>query len=285
MPLTSKVTIQTLRELKRQNQRFAVLTCYDHPTARIIEDAGIEAVLVGDTIGEVILGHDSTLPVRLDFLLTITEAVRRGAPHAFLIGDMPYLTYQINPEEAVRNAGRFMVEARCDAVKIEVDRRLLKTVEALATATIPVIAHLGLKPQSIHAIGGYRCQGKTAEEALRLLEDARMFEEAGAVGLLLEAMPLELADIITRRSAVPVIGCVAGPHCDGTVVVLHDMLGLGGGHPPRTVKRYAELNDVMAAAIRRYGEEVHAGEFPTTSHSITMPPAELKKLQAMVPPQ
>lgn len=280
MAVEKKVTIETLRSRKRAGKRFAVLTCYDHPTARLIASAGIEVILVGDTIGEVVLGHDSTVKVRLDFLLTITEAVRRGAPGVFLLGDMPYLTYQVTNEDAIRNAGRFMAEAGCDAVKVEVDHRLLSTVEAMAAATIPVIAHLGLGPQSIHRLGGYRSRGKTAGEAERLIEEARLFEEAGAIGLLLEAVPMEVAQVITANAGVPVIGCVAGPACDGTVVVLHDILGLGGGHPPRTVKQYANLNEKMSSAIQRYAKDVHEGKFPTPRHSIRMAAEEWKKLQA-----
>jgi 3-methyl-2-oxobutanoate hydroxymethyltransferase len=282
MAIGEKITIETLRQRKRAGEKFAVLTCYDHPTARLIENAGIEVILVGDTIGEVVLGHHSTIPVKLDFLLTITEAVRRGAPNVFLLGDMPYLTYQVNPEEAIRNAGRFMADAGCDAVKVEVDHRLLTTVEAMAAATIPVFAHIGLKPQSIHSLGGYKSTTKTAHQAKALIDQARQFEDAGVVGLLLEAVPAEVAEIITEKVAVPVIGCVAGPQCDGTVVVLHDMLGLGGGHPPRTVKRYAELNRQMADAIQAYADDVHQGRFPAKEHSLKMPEDQLNNLKVVL---
>jgi len=274
-----KFTVETLRSRKRDGKKFAVLTCYDHPTARLIQNAGVEVILVGDTIGEVVLGHGSTIPVKLDFLLTITEAVRRGAPNVFLIGDMPYLTYQVNPEEAIRNAGRFMADAGCDAVKVEVDLRLLNTVESMVAATIPVIAHIGLKPQSIHTLGGYKSTTKTAHQAKALIDQAKRFEDAGVVGLLLEAVPAQVAGIITEKVSVPVIGCVAGPQCDGTVVVLHDMLGLGGGHPPRSVKRYAELNPQIADAIQAYADEVHQGKFPADQHSLNMPEDQLNMLR------
>jgi len=277
-----KTTLATLQACKRERKKFAVLTCYDYTTARLMSDAEVDVILVGDTYGEVCLGHTSTLPVRIDHLITVTEAVRRGAPQAFVIGDMPYLTYQVSPTEAIRNAGRFMAEAGCDAVKVEVDRRLLSTVEALSTASIPVIAHLGLKPQSIHAHGGYRAQGKDAIGAMRLIEDAALMEQAGAVALLLEAVPNEVSQAIAVRTTLPVIGCVAGPACDGTVVVLHDMLGYGAGHPPRSIKRYANLHDVLIKAFGEFVTDVGGGQFPTSENGIAMPLDEFEKLRALL---
>ena len=256
-----------------------MLTCYDYATAKLMEEAGIDSLLVGDTYGEVCLGYSTTLPVTIDHMVTLAEAVRRGAPSVYLVGDMPYLTYQVCPEEAIRNAGLFMAKAGCDSVKVEVDRRLVRTVEAMATATIPVMAHLGLKPQSIQSIGGYKAQGKLASDALLIIDDARMMEEAGAIALLLEAVPMEVAAIITERSGVPVIGCVSGPKCDGQVVVLHDMLGYGGGHPPRSVKQYAKLYDQLVGAFQSYAQDVVEGSFPQADHSITMIQAELDELR------
>ena len=258
-----------------------MVTCYDYSTARIMEEAGIDSLLVGDTYAEVCLGHSSTLPMRLDHLVTITEAVRRGAPSAYLVGDMPYLTYQVSPPDAIRNAGRFLAEAGCDCVKIEVDRRLVHTVEAMSTATIPVMAHLGLKPQSIHTVGGYKVQGKSADAALSLIEDAKMMESAGAIALLLEAVPSEVAKIITERAAIPVIGIVAGPHVDGQVVVFHDMIGYGGGHPPRSVKRYANLHEVMLRAFKEFASDVTNGAFPTADNSVAMDPSEYEALNRL----
>ncbi len=257
-----------------------MVTCYDYSTARLIEEAEIDSILVGDTYAEVCLGHSTTLPMSLDHLVTIAEAVRRGAPSAFLVGDMPYLSYQVCEKEAIRNAGLFMARAGCDCVKVEVDRRLLKTVEAMASATIPVMAHLGLKPQSIQSVGGYRIQGKSAATAKQLIEDAKMMESAGAMALLLEAVPSEVAAIITKRASVPVIGIVAGPDVDGQVVVFHDMVGYGGGHPPRSTKRYAELHDLLVGAFRTYAYEVADGKFPSTDNSVAMDPSELTKLRA-----
>ena len=281
----NKITISTLRTRKREGRKISMLTCYDYATAHLMEEAGIDSLLVGDTYAEVCLGHATTLPMTMDHIVTLAEAVRRGAPSAYLVGDMPYLSYQVCPEAAIRNAGRFMAEAGCDCVKVEVDRRLVKTVEAMATATIPVMAHLGLKPQSIQTIGGYKVQGKTAADARRLIEDAKMMEGAGAIALLLEAVPTEVAAIITESTELPVIGIVSGPHCDGQVVVLHDMLGYGGGHPPRSVKQYAKLHDVLVGAFRAFAQDVSEGAFPTDQHSVAMDPAECQELRrAMATP-
>ena len=274
-----KITISTLRARKRERQKFSMLTCYDYTNARLMEEAGVDSLLVGDTYAEVCLGHPTTLPATLEHMVTLAEAVRRGAPSVFLVGDMPYLSYQVCPEEAIRHAGEFMSRAGCDCVKVEVDRRLVKTVEAMSTATIPVMAHLGLKPQSIQHIGGYRIQGKRASEALALVEDAKMLEEAGAVALLLEAVPLEVASVITESTELPVIGICSGSHCDGQVLVMHDMLGFGVGHPPRSVKQYAQLHGVLVEAFRAYAKDVTEGSFPAAQNSVAMDPAELAELQ------
>ncbi len=279
MPAATKITIGTLRSRKREKRKISMLTCYDYATARLMEEAGIDSLLVGDTYAEVCLGHSSTLPMTLEHMITLAEAVRRGSPSCYLVGDMPYLSYQVCPKEAIRNAGLFMAKAGCDCVKVEVDRRLVKTVEAMAAATIPVMAHLGLKPQSIQAIGGYKVQGKLAVDALQLIEDAKMMEEAGAVALLLEAVPTEVAAIITESTELPVIGIVSGPHCDGQVVVLHDMVGYGGGHPPRSVKQYANVHDILVEAFRAFAKDVADGAFPTERNSVAMERAEHDELR------
>ena len=276
---TGKITISHLLARKRERRAIPVLTCYDYSTAGLLAEAGIDVILVGDTYGEVCLGHSSTLPVTVDHLVTVTEAVRRGAPNAFLIGDMPFLSYQVSPEEAIRNAGRFMAVAGCDCVKVEVDRRLASTVEAMSRAAIPVMAHLGLKPQSVHHLGGYRCQGKKAEDALRIIEDAGIMEEAGAVALLLEAVTNEVARIVTEGTRLPVIGCVSGPYCDGQVLVLHDVLGYKTGHRPRAVKCYADLHDTLTDAFARYADDVLKRGFPAESDGVSMPAEEFRKLR------
>ena len=256
-----------------------MLTCYDFTSAKLMEEAGIDSLLVGDTYAEVCLGHPTTLPATVDHLGTITEAVRRGAPSVYLVGDMPYLSYQVSKEDAIRNAGLFMAKAGCDCVKVEVDRGLVRTVEAMSTATIPVMAHLGLKPQSIQRTGGYKIQGKQACDALEIIEDAKMMEQAGAIALLLEAVPVEVARIITESTELPVIGIVSGPYCDGQVVVMHDMLGYAAGHPPRSVKQYARLHDPLVDAFRSYAQEVTSGVFPSKEQSVFMDSEEHEALK------
>lgn len=256
-----------------------MLTCYDYASARLMEEAGVDSLLVGDTYAEVCLGHSSTLPATVAHLVTLAGAVRRGAPTRYLVGDMPFLSYQVCPEDAIRNAGLFVATAGCDCVKVEVDRRHVGTVEAMAAASIPVMAHLGLRPQSIQSIGGYKVQGKQAVDARRLIEDAKMMEHAGAIALLLEAVPSEVAAIIAESTELPVIGIVAGPHCDGQVVVMHDMLGYGAGHPPRSVKQYARLHDTLVGAFRAFAREVTEGEFPGPEHSVAMEADELAALR------
>ncbi|MHC5108415.1 MAG: 3-methyl-2-oxobutanoate hydroxymethyltransferase [Planctomycetota bacterium] len=282
MASRQKITINTLRARKREKGKFAMLTCYDFTTATLMEEAGIETLLVGDTYAEVILGHPTTLPVTTEHLVTIAEAVRRGAPSCYLIGDMPYLSYQVTPEEAIRNAGKFMARAGCDCVKVEVDRRLASVVEAMAAATIPVMAHLGLRPQSVQSVGGYRLQGKRAADAYSIIEDAKIMEEAGAVALLLEAVPSDVADIISGSTDLPVTGICSGPHCDGQVLVVHDMLGFDAGHPPRSAKRYASIHEILVEAFRNYANDVAGGVFPAEPNSIPMDSAELDELKRLL---
>ncbi|MCH7595279.1 MAG: 3-methyl-2-oxobutanoate hydroxymethyltransferase [Planctomycetes bacterium] len=279
---SDKITIGTLRAAKRERRKISMLTCYDYTTAKLMQEAEIDSLLVGDTYAEVCLGHSTTLPVTLEHMVTIAEAVRRGAPSVYLVGDMPYLSYQVCAEEAIRNAGQFMSRAGCDCVKVEVDRRLVKIVEAMSSATIPVMAHLGLKPQSIQSVGGYRIQGKTASAAAAIIEDAHMMEKAGAIALLLEAVPSEVAAIITESTELPVIGIVSGPDCDGQVLVLHDMVGYGGGHPPRSVKQYAQLHDPLVNAFRSFAKDVSEGAFPAAENSIAMDSTELAQLRRML---
>lgn len=282
MSQRKKVTIATLREMKRAGERFAMITCYDHATACLMEEAGVHSLLVGDTYAEVCLGHPTTHRVSVEHLVTLCEAVRRGSPSAYLVGDMPFLSYQVSIEDAIRNAGRFIAEAGCDCVKLEVDARMKETVAAIAAAGIPVMAHLGLRPQSIATVGGYRVQGKSAADALRLIEDAKLMEQAGASSLLLEAVPQEVAREITRRTELPVTGIVAGGACDGQVVVLHDMVGYGGGHPPRSTKQYAKIHDTLVSAFRAYTQEVAGGEFPTAEQSPSMDEEQLAALREML---
>ena len=283
----NRVTINTLRKRKQAGEKIAVLTCYDYPTARILEAEGVDCLLVGDTLAQVLLGHDSTLPATMDLMVTLAAAVRRGAPDAFLIGDMPFLSYLVSPTDAIRNAGRFMTEASCDCVKIECDRRHVDTVEALTRAAIPVMAHLGLKPQSVHQTGGHITQARDADSAMALIEDARLMEQAGASSLLLEKIPPEPARIITERTSLPVIGCGAGPYCDGHVVVLYDILGLSG-YMPRFAKPFAAqaqtVRDAISQAVRTYVKDVASGRYPDAEHTFAMADGEAARLEKRLNP-
>ena len=252
---------------KAEGRRFAMLTAYDYPTARLADEAGIPILLVGDTLGMVVLGHQTTVPVTLDDVVHHAAAVARGATEALLIGDMPFMSYQPSAEMAMRSAGRLLQEAGMHAVKMEGAGRVVEAVHRLTEAGVPVMAHLGLTPQSVHAIGGFRVRGRTAEAAERILADARELEEAGAFSLVLEAVPAELARTVTQALSIPTIGIGAGPHCDGQVLVVHDMLGLTVGRVPRFVKRYANLGEQAVEAMRAFAREVAEGDFPAAEHT------------------
>ena len=271
-------TVLDLRKWKTEGRRFAMLTAYDYTTARLLDEAGIPVLLVGDSAAMVMLGHSTTLPVTLDEMLVLARAVARGATQALLIGDLPFLSYQASPEEALRSAGRFLKEAGMHAVKLEGGADLAPTVSRLASAGIPVMAHVGLTPQSVHAMGGFKIQGRDPVAGARIREDARAMEEAGAFAVVLEGIPSDLAGDITTSLRIPTIGIGAGPECDGQVLVVHDLLGLTTGRKPKFVKEYAQLGEQVVEAARRYAAEVEAGEFPTTAHAygITRLGEELK---------
>lgn len=277
-----KRTLQELEASKRTGRKFSVLTCYDASTARLMEQAGVEVILVGDTAGEVVLGLPGTRGTPPEFLLTLTAGVRRGAPNTFLMADLPYLCRSDNPDTTLDWCRRFQDETSFDVIKLEVTSADAALIARLHEAGIPTVAHLGLLPQQIEAGGGYRAQGRDAASGERLIEEARTLEQAGADMLLLEAVSSEVARAITQQCAKPVIGCVAGPHCDGTVVVLHDMAGWGGGHPPRAVHRYADVAELFTRAFARYVEDVQTGRFPDEQRSIHMMPGEYEKLRDAV---
>jgi 3-methyl-2-oxobutanoate hydroxymethyltransferase len=277
-----KVTIATLMEKKSKRQPITFLTGYDYPMAQMEEKAGIDIVLVGDSIGMTIFGYDSTLPVTMDIMISHAAAVRRGTPNVFLIGDMPYMSYQVSVEEAIRNAGRFMAECGCDAVKLEGGREVLDVVKAIVKATIPVMGHLGLTPQSIAMLGGFKAQGRDARTALRIIEDAQALEEAGISLLLLEALPPEVAKVITGRARIPVIGIGAGPYVDGQCLIVHDLLGMFEAFTPKFVKKYANIGEQIVRALRDFREDVEKGEFPGPEHCYGMPEEELGKLQELL---
>ncbi len=272
------VTTATLREMKAQGERIVMLAAYDYPTARTIDEVGIDAILVGDSLSNVVLGYPNTLTVTMEEMLHHTKAVARGARRALVIGDMPFLSYQASVEDAVRNAGRFLKEGGAEAVKVEGGRSVLDKIEAILRAGIPVMGHVGLTPQWVHQFGGFRVRGKTVSIARVILEDARRLEQAGIFSLVLECIPWQLAKLITEKVEIPTIGIGAGPYCDGQVLVIHDLLGLTGPRVPKFVKRYTKLDDVVVKALGNFRREVKAGKFPTLKHSYDMPREEMRKL-------
>lgn len=265
-----RFTIRDMQAMKDRGEIIPVLTAYDYTSARLVEQAGVPVILVGDSLGMVVLGHDSTLPVTLDEMIHHIRAVVRGTKKALIVGDMPFMTYQINPEQALRNAGRFMQEGACQAVKLEGGRPMAETTQRLVEAGIPVMGHIGLTPQSVNQLGGFRVQGKTVQDARRLIDDALSIEDAGAFSLVLEAVPARLASMITERLHIPTIGIGAGAGCDGQVQVLHDMLGLFEDFVPKHAQRYATLGEEIRRAVGQYIAEVQAREFPTEAHSFSM---------------
>ena len=269
-----KITVPDILQRKSRaagpttnSKKIACLTAYDYPTARLLDEAGVDILLVGDSLGMVVLGYDSTLPVTIDEMLHHTRAVRRGAHHALVVADMPYGSYHTDLSESLRNAMRFIKDAGAEAVKVEGGERRLELISRLTEAEIPVMGHVGLTPQSVNALGGYHVQGKTPQSADQLLRDARAVEAAGAFAIVLEAMPRELAAQITREVRIPTIGIGAGPDCDGQILVLSDILGLTFGHTPKFSRQYANLGDIISGAVREYCDDVRASNFPSDAES------------------
>ncbi len=267
--MRDKVTVPAIRA-RKGGPKLKVVTAYDAPSATIADRAGADIILVGDTLAHVVLGFEDTLPATVDIMIHHTAAVARAKPSALVLGDMPWLSYHISVEETVRNAGRLIREGRADAVKLEGGRKRLPMLEALLAAEIPVMGHLGLTPQSIHTMGGYRVQGKRAEAARELVKDARALAEAGVFAIVLEGVPDVLAQIVTEEVPVPTIGIGAGPHCDGQVLVYHDVLGLHYDHLPKFVRQYAHLADTATDALQRFFADVESGAFPSDAESYHM---------------
>ncbi len=259
-------TVTEIRAMKAKGKRITVLTAYDASMARLLAECGVDILLVGDSLGMVMLGYDSTVPVSMDEMLHHAKAVRRGAPESFVVGDMPYGSYHTGGRDAVVNGLRFLKEAGCDAVKVEGGLAMCETVQALVTAGVPVMAHIGLTPQTASQLGGYKVQGKGFDEAKRLLSEAKGLEAAGAFAIVLECVPAKLANIVSQSIAIPTIGIGAGVDCDGQVLVIHDMLGMFEKFTPKFVKKYADLAPLMKDAIKRYDEEVRAGLYPGPEH-------------------
>ena len=267
MSATKRGRVPDLLEKKRAGEKITMLTAYDYTMAGLMEEAGVDVLLVGDSLANVIAGYESTLPVTMEQMIHHAAAVARAARRALVVADLPFLAYEVSPEEALRNAGRMLKEAGVAAVKLEGGREIAPTVERLVGAGIPVVGHLGLTPQSVHKLGGYRVQGRDEADAQRLLEDARLLEQAGAGAIVLELVPAELARRVSEALTIPTIGIGAGPHCDGQVLVCYDLLGINDRFKPKFVKRYAELAQTIRQAVGAYADDVRNGRFPGPEHS------------------
>ena len=267
--MSHKKTILDIRDMKLNGEKICVLTCYDFPVARILDSCGIDILLVGDSVGVVFSGYENTLPVTMEEMLYHTKAVMRARPDALVVADLPFLSYQVDLREARLNCGRLVKEGGAEAVKLEGGANIAETIRAVVDMDIPVMAHIGLTPQSIHRMGGYKVQGKKEAQAEKLLADAFAVQEAGAFAVVLEGIPLKLANKITAQLFIPTIGIGAGPHCDGQVLVIHDILGLCEKYSPKFVKKYVDVKSLIAAAASQYKQEVKAGDFPGEEHSFT----------------
>ncbi len=276
-----KVTLPDLFKKYHSGEPITMLTCYDYPTAYFQDQAGIDMVLVGDSLGMTMLGYESTLPVTMNDMIRHAQAVRRGAPHVWLIGDMPYMTYQTSVEDAIRNAGRFMAEASCDAIKLEGGREMADRIAGIVKAGIPAMGHLGLTPQSASMLGGFRLQGKGAEQAARIVEDAKILEEAGAYSVLLELVPDRVCQIITERANIPIISLGSGPHANGQLLIYHDMFGLYPRFTPKMAKVYANVGEVLVNGLKQYVEEVTNGTFPAPENYFGIKDEEYERLREM----
>ncbi|BAS31796.1 MULTISPECIES: 3-methyl-2-oxobutanoate hydroxymethyltransferase [Dehalococcoides] len=277
-----RTTISQLKEMKQNKQKIAILTAYDYPTAQILDKAGIPAILVGDSLGMVVLGYDSTVSVTMEDMLHHLKAVVRGSQKALIIADMPFMTYHLSPEQALLNAGRFIQEGGAQAVKLEGGVNVADKVKRIVDCGIPVMGHIGLTPQSVNQLSGFKVQGKTLATALSLIEDAKALEKAGAFAIVLETMPAELAAIITAGISIPTIGIGAGEECDGQVQVISDMLGMFTDFVPKHTKRYADLNGSITKAVSDYAAEVTKGAFPTLKESFTLDKKVLEELKKCV---
>lgn len=265
-----KVTVRTLFSKMEQGVPITMLTCYDYPTAYLMEEAGIDMLLVGDSLGMTVLGYNSTLPVTMDIMIPHAQAVRRGSPSALLIGDMPYMTYQPSIEAAIRNAGRFMAEAACDAIKLEGGVAVADRVEAVVKMGIPAMGHLGLTPQSASALGGFRVQGRSALQAKAIVDDAKALEEAGVFAILLEMVPSRVCQLITERASVPIISLGSGPHAHGQLLIFHDMFGLYPKFTPKMARVYGDAGKIILDGIKGYVEDVTTRDFPQRENWFTM---------------
>lgn len=262
-----RVSVTDIKAMKKRGEKIVMITAYDYPSARLVEEAGVPLILVGDTLGMVVLGYDTTVPVTVEDIIHHAKAVVRGTSKTHVVADMPFMSYQTGPEEALRNAGRLLKEAGAQSVKLEGGTAVAPTVKKLVDAGIPVMGHIGLTPQSVNQFGGYKVQGKTPAAAVKLINDAVALQEAGAYAVVLELVPAQLAQVISERIDIPTIGIGAGPGCDGQVQVFHDILGLFTEFLPKHAKRYAEIGEAIVAAVREYADDVREGRFPTDKES------------------
>lgn len=273
-----KNTVSTFKNKKAKGEKISMLTAYDYSTAKLIDESGINGILVGDSLGMVVLGYDDTLPVTMEDMIYHTKAVSRGAKNALVVGDMPFMSYQVSVEEAVYNAGRLIKEGGCQAVKLEGGATVCNQIRAITNASIPVMAHIGLTPQSVNAFGGFKVQGKNEEDAKRLIEEAKAVEEAGAFAVVLECVPEKLAEIITNSITIPTIGIGAGRKCDGQILVYQDMLGMFSNFTPKFVKRFANVGEIMTEAFKQYIAEINDGKFPSDEHIFAISDDIINKL-------
>lgn len=276
--MNKKFTVTSFANAKKNNEKISMLTAYDYSTAKLLDEAGVDSLLVGDSLGMVVLGYDSTLQVTVDDIIHHCRAVSRGAKNALIIGDMPFLSYHVNIEETVRNAGRIIQEGGAHAVKLEGGIEVADKVRAIVRAQIPVVGHIGLTPQSVNMFGGFKVQGKSEDQAKKIIEDAMELENAGAFAIVLEGIPAKLANIISQRLSIPTIGIGAGKGCDGQVLVTNDMLGMFSDFTPKFVKKYANLKDVIIEATKSYMDEVGSCAFPSDEHTFSIKEDVLKKL-------
>lgn len=277
--MATKLLIPDLLDKVDRGQPLSMITCYDYPSARIIDRAGVDIVLVGDSVAMTLLGHPTTLPASMEAMILFAEAVARGCEQAFVIGDMPYMSYQVSVSEAIRNAGRFMAEASVDAVKLEGGRTVVEAVKGIVRAGIPVMGHLGLTPQSASALGGYRVQGRSAEAAINLLEDALALEDAGTFAILLELVPARVAAVIAEKLSVPTISIGSGPGAGGYCQIFHDVIGMFEAFTPRHAKRYAEVGAIIRQAMERFVSEIRDGTYPGPEHSFKVKREELRRFR------
>lgn len=277
-----KKTILDFSEMKRKGEKITFLTCYDYPTACLCEKAGFDMLLVGDSVGMVVYGYRGTNPVTMEQMVVHSQAVRKGAPDTFIIGDMPFLSYQQSVKDAICNAGRLYKEAEVDAIKLEGGRRVIKQIEGIVDAGMSVMGHIGLTPQSSGQLGGFKAQGRTAESAVELIGDALAIEKAGAFAILLEAVPPEVGKIITERCRIPILGIGAGTHVDGQILIVSDMLGMFEAFTPKFVQKYANLSEIVEKAFGDYIEEVKTGKFPQEKHCYRMLEGESEKLKTLL---